>query len=93
MSTTARVGGFVLGLVAVAGAATATRCRRRSGRSRDRRPRAVGTAPADRGQALPRESARRSELPGGLMVSQDGYSLQVLDDRIHGPGPRCCGSG
>ncbi|WP_372729851.1 hypothetical protein, partial [Nocardioides sp.] len=26
------------------------------------------------------------EIPGGLMVSQDGYSLQVLDDLVEAPG-------
>lgn len=80
MSTTARVGGFVLGLAAVAGGATAlgayvgpvdTETVNHSGAHR---------SPPKQGSSAPRG------LPGGLMVSQDGYSLRVLDDRIDTPG-------
>lgn len=80
MSTTARVGGFVLGLAAVAGAATALGV-------------VVGPVETetlshgDGHQGSAKQAPPRSPaLPRGLMVSEDGYTLQVLNDRIEKPG-------
>ena len=49
-------------------------------------------APPTSPTTSPGSPPAESEIPGGLMVSQDGYSLQVLDDRLDEPAPPCSGS-
>ena len=78
MNTALKVGGYALGLLAVFGAA--------AGIGAAVTPSATGavtaaSAPQDHGSTMPSApSDGAGEVPGGLMVSRDGYTL-VLADR------------
>ncbi len=97
MNTTARVGSFVLGLAVVAGAATGIGAAvgpvevvpERHGGEHEAPDVGAPTAGEHGGRhdtpTDPVESAGL-ELPGGLTVSQNGYSLDLLKDSLPGPG-------
>ena len=90
MSSTARVGGFVLGLVAVAAAATGIGAAvgpvgtQPAGHQTGHQIGAgeAGGDPAGPGTEVP----ETPEVPGGLQVSEAGYSLEVLGDTFARPG-------
>lgn len=87
MNTSARVSGFALGLVGVAGAAALLGAavgpvRAEPEPTRDR-PAAPDAAHSDHSSAAGGPHVEGSSAdPGGLMVTQDGYTLQLLADRF-----------
>lgn len=90
MSATARVGGFVLGLAAVGAAATgigvAVGPVETSSVQHDPGHDDQEVPPHDGPAAGPSPDPVAPILPAGLGSSQDGYSLEVLDDRREAPG-------
>lgn len=97
MSTTARVGSFALAVAVVAGAATAlgaavgpVEVSREQHRRDHAKPGTGDQASGGRGHQEPVApgAVAGPDLPGGLSVSQDGYALELVEDRLAQPGEK-----
>lgn len=74
MSASKKIAGFVLGLVMVFAAAV--------GVGMAIGPDRVTQAPAADGHGAHADAAPKAGLPGGLMASQDGYTLRLANSRL-----------
>lgn len=75
MSAWKKIAGFALGLVMVFAAAV--------GIGMAIGPERIQQVPAADGHGAHAEAAPKAELPGGLMASQDGYTLRLEDSRLN----------